>query len=158
MKNYFLLFMLFILASCSDPCKDVLCGTYGACDEGLCICETGTYGDNCEKFYRDDFIGDWGTTQQSCDVGNALPQTYTFSAGDKIDEIKITSSITPDLLLIAKVGTTSFVIEDQVIVFGIPVTLSGSGTLGAVNTATLILKQVVEGQDDRTCTYELFKN
>lgn len=159
MKNYFLLLMLLIISSCSDPCKDVLCGTYGTCDEGLCICETGVYGDNCSQFYRDDFIGDWNITQLTCDVGNPTSSAvYTFSSGDNINDIKITSSNTPDLLLIAQVDSTSFVIEDQVIIFGIPVTHSGSGSLNSVNTSTLILTQAAEGQPTRTCTYEFLKN
>lgn len=158
MKNYLFLFLLLIISSCSDPCNDVLCGTYGTCDEGLCICESGVYGDNCSLFYRDGFLGDWAITQLSCTVGSSTSSAvYSFNEGDNINEIKITSSITPDLLLIAKVDSTSFIIEDQVIVFGIPVTHSGSGALGAVNTANMIITQVAEGQEARTCTFELFK-
>lgn len=93
----------------------------------------------------------------SCDVGNALPQVYTFSAAEGVNEIEIRSSITPDFLVTAKVDSTSFVIEPQVLVFGIPVTYTGTGTLLSANSLELILVQEVQDQPTRTCTYQCFK-
>ncbi|MBT8231763.1 MAG: hypothetical protein HKO66_12105 [Saprospiraceae bacterium] len=37
-----------LVFSCSDPCKDVDCGANGICDEGICNCDPGYSGTNCE--------------------------------------------------------------------------------------------------------------
>ena len=159
MKNCFILFLLVIVASCSDPCEDVLCGDNGVCDEGVCICDTGVYGDKCSQLYRDDFLGTWAVSDLECNIGNsATSAVLTFSAGTNVDEFQITSSITPDLLLVAKVDSISFVIEDQIIFFGVDVNYSGAGSLNSPTEVTLDLTQKSEGQDDRICTFQLRKN
>lgn len=158
MKNLSLLLFVFTLFfSCSNPCEEVACGAFGSCDEGTCICDDGAYGENCDQFYRDDFIGDWSTVTHSCDVGNSLPSIYTFSNGTNITEIEIRSSITPDFLLIAKVDKESLIIENQVLEFGIPVTHSGSAKLGSDNTMELTIVQEAENQPVRTCNYLIQK-
>ncbi len=77
MKNLinlcFLTFALFII-SCGDPdpCKDVLCGDQGACDDGTCICEAGYEQDAdglCNTEMRAKFIGNYSLVE-NCTTGS----------------------------------------------------------------------------------------
>jgi len=158
MKNLNLLLLLFtsIIFSCADPCEDINCGENGTCNEGICICDDGAYGDNCELFYRDIFISDYSTVIQSCDVGIALPAVYSFTEGANINEIEITSSITPDLLLIGMVDVETITIEPQVQLLGVSsIIFSGSAVINPNNTLDLTLVQEVAGQPTRTCVYTI---
>ena len=155
MKNIFYFIFLFgaTLFSCSDPCEDINCGDFGNCDDGTCICETGAYGTNCDQYYRDDFIGEWRSLTHSCDVGNSNASTYFLTPGENIDELEVKILATPDFLAIAKVDGTAITIEPQVLLFGVPVTYSGSGVLSASNRMDLTIVQESDGQPTRTCTY-----
>jgi len=159
MKNLTLLFLFVMILSysCSDPCKDVDCGMFGSCDEGTCICLTGIYGSSCDKFYRDDFVGDWSMLTHSCDVGNSLPSVYSITSGFNHNEVEIRSSITPDFLLIGQIDSNLITIPNQVLIFGIPVEYSGSGQLISETRLNMEIVQKAQDNPTRTCTYEFFK-
>ncbi len=51
-------FFAVLYSSCSkDQCGGIVCQNKGTCNGGRCICIIGSYGDNCETVYRDDYIG-----------------------------------------------------------------------------------------------------
>ena len=66
----------FFVSSCNtDPCKDVVCGDQGVCDEGICLCNTGYEKDSavlCNTEWSAKFIGTNLATQDTCygDNGN----------------------------------------------------------------------------------------
>ena len=71
MKNLIYLFLgaLLVISCNTDPCKDVVCGTYGACSEGVCICDTGyeqDADDQCNTEVRAKFIKSGWTASESC--------------------------------------------------------------------------------------------
>ncbi len=75
MKNLiYLFFGMLLVASCNtDPCKDVVCGDHGACNEGSCLCENGyEQGSNglCDTEVRAKFAGTW-VSSDSCNTGTA---------------------------------------------------------------------------------------
>ena len=41
-------FLLFLLSSCKDLCKNITCENGGSCNEGICNCPSGYSGENCE--------------------------------------------------------------------------------------------------------------
>lgn len=159
MRNTILSFLIFtaFLVSCSDPCKDINCGSNGTCEEGVCICDDGAFGDNCDQLHRDFFVDDWMTTSHSCDVGNSLDQVYTFTEGTNINELVLTSSISSNLNLIVKVDVLALTIEEQVLDLGVPVTHSGSGSFINDVEIEIVITQESDGQPARTCTYVLMR-
>lgn len=80
------------LFSCTEPCADADCGTYGACTEidaeGVCLCTNG-YEQNtsgqCEIRSTDKFVGVWNATEQCTD--NITNATFTFEY-----EVDVTAS------------------------------------------------------------------
>ena len=70
-----LLGSLFLLQNCSEPCDDVDCGENGTCVEGICNCDTGYSGANCQVNVCDSVdCGENGTCDLSsgaclCDEG-----------------------------------------------------------------------------------------
>lgn len=93
MKNLFKTFALTLLASATfsscdtDPCKDVVCGDFGACVEGTCVCNTNYEADAaglCNTLQRTKFLtvaanGDiTSATYSVADVcTNSNPANYT---------------------------------------------------------------------------------
>ncbi len=63
MKNLVFISFLLLVASCSDPCADVLC-VNGECVDGTCNCAEGWQGADCsERIYT--FEGSWESTKLS---------------------------------------------------------------------------------------------
>jgi len=158
MKKLSFMILFLSVFSCADPCEDVSCGDNGTCNEGTCECDEGAFGDNCEDLYRDDFLGDWLIVDSACDVGNSNFFTYTFAEGNQINEIEITSSVTPDLLLTGKILMDSIALEPQVIIFGIPVTYTGHGKFTSSNSIDLTIVKEAPNQPTVTCMYQLQSN
>lgn len=80
----FLIFFFVLLTfsvtnqSCTDPCNDVDCGNNGTCFDGVCICDEGYEGTNCETTSATKYIG----TYSAVDIcnGQTLPaSTNTIS-------------------------------------------------------------------------------
>lgn len=53
-----LFILLCLLGSCKDPCDDVNCN-FGNCTEGICDCDEGYEGDNCQTEIRAKYLGTW---------------------------------------------------------------------------------------------------
>lgn len=76
MKNYLLktlaiaitAFALLTIQSCdTDPCSDVDCGSNGTCFDGICECDPGYDGTNCNIVIRSLFTGTFDATE-ICDT------------------------------------------------------------------------------------------
>jgi len=143
--------------SCSDPCDEVNCGANGQCNEGICLCDDGFEGENCETASRDRFLGFWEASVYGCMPGNNPVVNYTLSAAEKPNEIQITTETTPVLLLIGKVDSTSFEIKSQIQFLGVDVTFYGTGVLEN-DMLTLEIIRGITPLDEITCKGIYFKN
>lgn len=73
-KNFFnwlpvvLLTLIFGLSACTDECDNIDCGPNSVgCEDGICICELGYFGSNCENF-DSTFVNPIDTTLTACDT------------------------------------------------------------------------------------------
>ena len=98
MKKLFKLFTIGLLASatfsaCSDKdaCKDVICGDYGQCIDGSCLCnagyEKGADG-LCSVEERQKFLGSF-TGTESCNNSATSTYTMTIIRGSGISQVRI---------------------------------------------------------------------
>lgn len=155
--NHLIISLLVVLfMACEDPCEAVVCGANGTCVEGVCNCDTGVYGDNCENLYRDDFLGTWTMLSHDCNLVNASLFNYILSAGENVNEVEIRSSVTPNLLLIATIDENQLTIPSQEQIFGVPVTYTGSGEIDAFGFLELTIISNSAGQPESICTSMLF--
>jgi len=147
MKNLIKIFSFaailgFFATSCNtDPCKDVVCGDFGTCNEGTCTCEAG-YEQNldglCNTEMRAKFIGTYnfsGTSVCGVSGSNAITGSMTVSnssAGVSKVLINLYGSI-----ITATVNGSALTIDSQVIG---GFTYTGSGTYSN-NTLSLIINE-----------------
>jgi hypothetical protein len=100
MKNLFKTFALTLLASATfsscetDPCKDVVCGDFGQCVEGTCVCNTGYEADAaglCNTLQRAKFLGSFAVSDSCSNSGTAsYTCPITANTGD-ISTVNITN-------------------------------------------------------------------
>jgi len=85
-------FFLILFTACeTDPCEDTDCGTFGNCEEGICVCDEFYEGDNCELEIRERFIGSW-TGDLVCDDGtNSTGINFEITPAVEIDVVRIQS-------------------------------------------------------------------
>jgi len=78
--------MTFLATSCNtDPCKDIVCGDFGACDEGICICNAGYEQDAdglCNVEMREKFIAIFTVDDSCTTTGN---DSYTITINKPTD-------------------------------------------------------------------------
>jgi len=66
-----LLFTICIFSACKDDCDDIVCQNGGTCDNGICDCPTGFFGDNCESI-TDPCANVLCEPHQICDNGECI--------------------------------------------------------------------------------------
>jgi hypothetical protein len=151
MKNLFKAFALTALlagafSSCdNDPCKDVVCGTQGVCQEGLCICNTGYEKDSanlCNTAIRAKYLGaNQGpasyAVSESCAGGSAGTFSMTATAATSITEIVMSNfgnnpSNSSAVLEVTGSNTVSIKAGQQID----GANISGTGTMSG-NTLTI---------------------
>jgi len=66
-----LLLIICLFSACKDECADVVCQNGGTCDNGLCDCPSGTFGDNCESLL-DPCAAVLCEADQICDNGECV--------------------------------------------------------------------------------------
>ena len=81
LKSLASVFVFAILwTSCdTDPCKDVVCGDEGVCNEGICVCNLGYEKDSaglCNTMWSTKFVGTYNISD-SC---SNPPQTYLYQS------------------------------------------------------------------------------
>jgi len=80
MKNQVIILisaLLLILGSCKEPCEDINCNA-GNCIEGICNCDEGYDGTNCENEIRSKYYGTW-TGPNMCDNELIELETVTLT-------------------------------------------------------------------------------
>lgn len=99
MKKLFKLFAIGLLASATftacdkDDCKDVVCGDYGQCIDGSCLCNEGyEQGSDglCSVEVRQKFLGSF-TGTESCSSSPTGTYTITVIRGTGIRDIQISN-------------------------------------------------------------------
>lgn len=84
-----------LVVSCNtNPCKDIACGAFGDCDEGLCICEAGYEQDAdglCSTEERAKFLGTWAVSDVCSNSGNSSYTVVVSKNASGITEISITN-------------------------------------------------------------------
>lgn len=142
------------MVSCTvDECKDVDCGDNGTCLAGVCVCDLGYTGTNCDTEERAAFIG---TTNLSgtvaCPIsgdGTISATATTFSAGTGITSIIM--NIGGSLAINCTVTSpTSFTIDNQTID---TFTYGGTGSLTGTSLSVTMTEQ--DPGVGETCTYTL---
>ncbi len=133
-----------------DACKDVECGTNGACFDGNCVCddgyEIGTSG-LCDTESRAKFYGNYNTSE-TCSTGNgSYSMGITAASGTDVTQISISNFGDSGLAATATVDGDDFTVASTTLPNG--VTISGSGTISG-NTITL--NYTGSGPVSFTCT------
>lgn len=106
------------LNSCTeDKCKDVTCENGGACLEGVCDCEDGYEGTNCQTETRVAFYG-----------------SYSVSSGTVTCPVTGNGNISQ--------GTPVSIAESSAGVLKVSVVFAGTALTGTVNGSNLTLDQV----------------
>lgn len=121
----------FFMNSCSDSCKDVVCGIREQCLNGHCACLSGYEGDNCEVFSYEKFVGSY-QVQQFCAQGQApppYPVTITYQGG-RIDRVLIGNMFNMGITVEAYVSERLMQIPQQQIG---SLSISGNGTYQTAN-------------------------
>lgn len=140
------------MVSCTtDACKDVDCGAWGTCLDGVCVCDDGYEGTDCDTEERAKFVGTYvasGTI--TCPVtGNGTFSAETVTVANSATSVtKITIDFA-GVLLTATVNGTGVTV-DQATIDGL--TYTGSGSING-NTLSLTLNE--EEPNVETCIYQI---
>ena len=159
MKNLIKLFsfaalVAFFVTSCdTDPCKNVICGDFGTCVEGICICDAGYEQDGagqCATIMRTKFLGNFSTTE-NCNSGTTDAYVNTISESTEgISRITIGNFYNfANNTVKATVDGTTVTIEDQTTPDNFQVVGDGS-IAGDVLSISFIITDNVNGGSD-TC-------
>lgn len=71
-----------------DKCKQVSCAYSGTCKEGVCLCQVGYEGEQCETITRDKFKGIWNVDEDGT-LSSVAQYTLSMENGDKVNEVVI---------------------------------------------------------------------
>jgi len=143
------------MTSCdtADACKDVECGDYGTCLDGVCVCDAGFSGTNCDVENRAAFIGTAnlsGTVACGTTGNGTISSTATtFSAGSGMT--KLVMNLGGSLAITCTVTSpTSFTVDNQTID---TYTYGGTGSLSGTTLNVNLTEQ--DPSVPETCTYTL---
>jgi hypothetical protein len=140
------------MVSCTtDACKDVDCGTNGTCLEGVCLCDTGYEGVNCDTEERADFIGTYNVTEVCASGDYTYSITVTTSATG-ISSIIVTNFGDYDVNINGTVVGDNVTFASQTVGGG---TFSGTGQVNG-NVLT-ISYNVTAGTSTDDCTMTCIK-
>jgi len=79
---------MFTIQSCdTDPCADVDCGINGTCFEGICDCDAGYDGTDCNIVIRSLFTGVYDV-KKFCDTDPTFEDKYTSTISESFDGIQ----------------------------------------------------------------------
>jgi len=145
---------ILFLTNCSDPCKDVNCGT-GTCDDGTCLCETGFEGLNCEIESREKFLGFWTSDDIACDGDEEFISTFVIIPNEDSINAKLINPFNSFTLFIDteedkfSIPLQSFDFEDELNF--IPLQYAGTGTIVDENTIEITITLSFENQVISIC-------
>ena len=164
-KNVIAVFALAIglmfAQSCADPCKDVECGANGTCVEGVCECNAGFEGDQCETEMRTKFLKTGATVSETCGGTNTPAYTVDIIKGNAIDAVRIKnlgnydcSGTTSEYYVEGTVSGTSLTIPQQTVnILTCSITFSGSGSVSGTSVSITYTATYTGGSDN--CTVSL---
>lgn len=145
--------LILSLSACQkDQCKDVDCNGNGQCIIGVCDCDEGYEGPNCETIQREKFIGSYRGSE-SCITGNYDYFLSISSSPTSVAEILINNLFESGESVVARMGSDgySFVIPSQPMGSS---TVSGSGSLSGI-TITITFSVNLQGSIDN-CSLSMF--
>jgi hypothetical protein len=150
----------FFATSCNtDPCKDVVCGDFGTCNEGTCACETG-YEQNldglCNTEIRAKFKGTW----------NVLDACNTSGSGSFICSVTDANTTNNLQLKITNVwdqftNQVNATVDGNTITFSRQAPdndgyfVSGSGTINAAGNTITMSYTVTDETDPNNITTDI---
>ncbi len=136
MKVSFVTFLsIVLLFACGNPCDDVVCNNNGVCIEGICDCQMGYEGVNCDTESRTAFLGQWNSANFGCD-GLLSPTSIQIAISSvSAAHIELIDIANPNFIMIGEIDASKLTIPSQQI-DGLSV--SGNGTLNS-NELTLSL-------------------
>ena len=148
-----LIIMSIALVSCdSDSCETIDCGPYKTCVNGICVCEQGLEGDQCQIYSYEKFVGNYQVSE-SCAAS-------TFPQGTQYVSDIIQDSRAIDRIYITQFANFGLTVE--AVINGIYVTIpnqnQGSYNVegsGEYNTATgriTIQYNLTSGSNSASCT------
>lgn len=133
-----------------DPCNSVVCA-HGTCDAGLCDCEEGYYGTQCDLLYADLYAGNY-TVVEFC-----LPDTHNYTCtvwpdGSDITQILFSGLYAQSHQVYAVLDTTVLTIPLQP--FGND-QIGGSGNLDTLNHLIHLDYSIITGGPTEFCNATL---
>ena len=105
-----------LYSSCSrDKCSGIVCAYDGVCDNGVCICEAGYEGNQCETINRDRYEGTW-VVKETGTRSTAINYSIVIQDGPTTPQIRIKNfrNFLTDQVIASVVGDT-MTIEPQVV-------------------------------------------
>ena len=147
---------LMLTQSCADPCKKVECGDNGTCVEGVCECNAGYEGDNCETEVRAQFLGTY-TVSDACAPGTTYNSVISAVSSD-VQKVSISNILGASLqgTATANVSGSSLTIPSQQVTDadGDNWTVSGSGSKSG-SQVSLSVTSTFGTNDPVTCALTL---
>lgn len=151
--------VLFTPACNTDQCKDVDCGLYGTCFEGVCSCELGYEQDaegKCTIEEREKFLGTYNTTETCGGPSSSYSNTVT-SSGSDVRSIVISNFGDSGVNAIADVDGSNVTVRSfNVTINNVTTAVSGAGSLNG-NTITINYQGSQGGSVAFTCTKTMTK-
>ncbi len=145
-----------MVACDTDACKDVECGANGVCVEGVCVCDDGYEGTNCDTEERADFIGNYLANETACGLVNYNASIATSNTG--VTKIAITGfggwecNGTP-IVVIATVNGDDLTVDANQPFCSNALTIdSGTGSINASGTTVTITYNFTNGGVPGSCT------
>lgn len=133
------------LFSCTDPCKDIVCGDNGVCDDGTCLCDDGYEGTTCETEARAKYYGTFNG-ELTCPGEDPADQSLIFSAGPNVNQLLMTDAFDPELLdTLTLAGNIASSPERDFDFLGIMITIQFDFTFTSEDQVTMTLNQTVDG-------------
>jgi hypothetical protein len=147
--------MALFLTSC-DPCKDVDCGANGTCEEGVCNCDYGFEGTNCESHISAKFVGNFNLSETCSPTGADAYQCSIIESSTDLLKLSFGNLYNASVSVIADIQTngTDFIIASQPLGSA---TISGTGTVNATGTQVTVSYSVTLGGFTDQCTATLVR-
>ncbi len=144
-------------SSCKeDKCKAIVCAYGGVCSDGMCLCQSGYEGNQCETVTRQRYLGVWHVTEDGT-YSTATQYSLSVAPGPNITELRIKNfrnSFVDEVQAFVKGDTVTIpnqVVNNQTVRgFGYIVDDKYYGTNGKI-----ILRYLVRSQDGITDDYGL---
>jgi EGF-like domain len=125
-----ILAILLFVASCKNPCSDVVCKNNGTCREGACACPSGYEGNFCQAKSHDKLIGYWeGFKRVNGGKDSALTLIVTPGSNPKNVVMYYFNVFGPTIPFTANISNVNVDIPQQIATGGSNFQYVGSGRI-----------------------------